>query len=195
MGKAVTDDDYTDTLFASLPASYNGAISSLSASARLGSKTLTAEIFEQFILDEFERRQVKTKYSESKDEALAADSGKGKGKDKRKDKRKVECFNCHKTGHYKSDCWAKGGGKEGQCHRRVRCADSERLSSSSRSTIEWKGNLSPRPSPRVTQVGESRGKCASASRFRDEKTLLREPYKKGVLLIYYLRRGSVGMRQ
>jgi hypothetical protein len=29
---------------------------------------------------------------------------------------------------------------------------------------------------------------------RDEKTLLREPYKKDVLLIYYLERGSVGMK-
>jgi hypothetical protein len=31
-------------------------------------------------------------------------------------------------------------------------------------------------------------------RLRDEKTLLREPYKKDVLLIYYLERGSVGMK-
>ena len=26
----------------------------------------------------------------------------------------LECFNCHKKGHRKSDFWAKGGGKEGQ---------------------------------------------------------------------------------
>src|SRR5882762_7033078 len=31
-----------------------------------------------------------------------------------KDKRNVECYNCHKMGHYRSDCWAKGGDKEGQ---------------------------------------------------------------------------------
>src|SRR5487761_336488 len=116
MGKAVSDDDYTDTLLASLPASYDGPVSSMSASACLGTKALTSEIFEQFILDEFERRQVRTKQPETKDEALAADSSKrqGKGKGKDKDRSKVECFNCHKTGHYKSECWAKGGGKEGQ---------------------------------------------------------------------------------
>ena len=26
----------------------------------------------------------------------------------------IECYNCHKKGHKKADCWAKGGGKEGQ---------------------------------------------------------------------------------
>src|SRR5882724_5567290 len=36
---------------------------------------------------------------------------------KAKDKKNVECYNCHKTGHYKHNCWAKGGGKEGQSPR------------------------------------------------------------------------------
>ena len=29
-------------------------------------------------------------------------------------RKKVECFNCKKKGHCKADCWAKGGGKEGE---------------------------------------------------------------------------------
>ena len=29
-------------------------------------------------------------------------------------KKDVECFNFHKKGHYKADCWAEGGGKEGE---------------------------------------------------------------------------------
>ena len=40
MGKAVNDGDYTDTLLASLPASYNSAVSLISASAHLSSVTL-----------------------------------------------------------------------------------------------------------------------------------------------------------
>jgi hypothetical protein len=26
----------------------------------------------------------------------------------------ITCYNCNKTGHFKLDCWAGGGGKEGQ---------------------------------------------------------------------------------
>ena len=38
-----------------------------------------------------------------------------KNKDKDKESKKhTECFNCHKMGHIKADCWAKGGGHERQ---------------------------------------------------------------------------------
>ena len=53
-----------------------------------------------------------------KDENVAFysnDSGKGqKGGSNSKRDKNVECFNCHKKGHKKPDCWAPGGGKEGQ---------------------------------------------------------------------------------
>ena len=29
-------------------------------------------------------------------------------------KKNVKCYNCKKKGHYKTECWAPGGGKEGQ---------------------------------------------------------------------------------
>ena len=43
---------------------------------------------------------------------------------KQHDKRNVECYNCHKMGHYKSNCWAKGGDKEGQRPSRRNYSDS-----------------------------------------------------------------------
>ena len=114
MGKLVMDKNYTDMLLTSLPTSYDRAILSISMSAHLSTKVLTAKIFKQFILDKFRCWQVKDKYAGSKDEAQTTDSGRCKGKDKSKDKKKVKCYNCCKTVHYKYKCWAKGGGKEGQ---------------------------------------------------------------------------------
>ena len=38
--------------------------------------------------------------------------GKGGGPTKKKEGEGKECFNCHKKGHLKKDCWAKGGGCE-----------------------------------------------------------------------------------
>src|SRR6267154_1653534 len=54
--------------------------------------------------------------SKGRDEAFGADAkrGKGKGKGKGKTKAEGDCHNCSKPGHWKEDCWADGGGKEGQ---------------------------------------------------------------------------------
>ncbi|KAL5783512.1 hypothetical protein ACOSP7_008541 [Xanthoceras sorbifolium] len=34
-------------------------------------------------------------------------SGKGRGRDQQFDKSKVECYRCHKLGHYRSDCYVR----------------------------------------------------------------------------------------
>jgi hypothetical protein len=117
MGKTITDADYLNTLFTSLPSSYKQACISISASNCLGTVTLTANIFEQYILDESEQCTIKNQRQDSKDEAFTADTKKEDGKDtnKGKDKDKPKwCSNCQKHGHVKANCWAKGGGKEGQ---------------------------------------------------------------------------------
>ena len=80
MGKAVSDEDYIDTLLTSLPTSYDNSVSSISASAHLSSQTLTAEIFEQLIVNKYEHRKVKDKRENIKDEALSANFGKKKGR-------------------------------------------------------------------------------------------------------------------
>src|ERR1700730_6348373 len=62
------------------------------------------------------------------------------------------------------------------------------------STMEQKWYLSLCPNPRVTQGEEVEANAQAQVLLRDEKTLLREPYKKVVLLIYYSDRGSVSMK-
>ena len=112
MGKLISDKDYTDILIASLPSSYEANISSISNSAKLGSKPLTADVLEKLILDDFTQRELrKSQPASTKDEAFVAEAPKSKKR----------CNNCNKRGHFKADCWAKGGGKEGQRPRRNAC--------------------------------------------------------------------------
>jgi len=113
MGKLISDKDYTDILLASLPPSYDSSCSSISNSARLGSHVLTANVFEGLILDEFTCHELKKPLSSSKDEAFSADTPRSK----------KQCSNCNKCGHVKANCWAKGGGKEGQGPRRNKDKD------------------------------------------------------------------------
>ena len=114
MGKLISDEDFTDILLASLPTSYDTSCSSISNSARLGGQTLTANVFEGLILDEFTRRELKKPQSSNpKDEAFAAETPKSK----------KQCSNCNKRGHVKADCWAKGGSKEGQGPRKGKDKD------------------------------------------------------------------------
>src|SRR5271156_4844387 len=97
--------------------SYDPYIYTVSATSSVTGTTLSADDLMLTITEEYERRILKTKNGK-KDENVAFysnDSGKGRkgGSSLKKDK-DVECFNCHKKGHKKPDCWAPGGGKEGQ---------------------------------------------------------------------------------
>jgi hypothetical protein len=44
---------------------------------------------------------------------VAGPSKRGSGGSK-KSKKDVKCWNCHKKGHTKAECWAPGGGAEGK---------------------------------------------------------------------------------
>jgi len=72
----------------------------------MGSKALTPGIVIELFTDEYERRtRNQNNQSNTQEEAFSADTNK---------KKDVECSNCKKHGHVKADCWARGGGKEGQ---------------------------------------------------------------------------------
>jgi gag-polypeptide of LTR copia-type len=113
LGKTITDTEYAYILIRSLPPSYEPVWHGLNAAAELTGKTIYPKNVIHLAGGEFDRRALK-KTAQGSDEAFVAESPR-KGKDKRRD---MECYNCHKLGHTKAECWAKGGGKEGQGHRR-----------------------------------------------------------------------------
>ena len=108
MGKTIPDDEYTSILLGSIPSNFEAVISFMSTHV-----TLTPDMVIQLITDEYDRRVLKAgKQAEGQDEALTADAT------KKKSKKDIECFNCQKPRHVKAECWAKGGGKEGQGPKR-----------------------------------------------------------------------------
>lgn len=110
MGKTIPDDEYSTILLGSIPSTFEATISAMSTTAALTNTTLTPDMVIRLITDKFDRCTLKNgKSAEGQDEALTANATKGK-----KSKKDIECFNCKKCGHMRSDCWAKGSGKEGQ---------------------------------------------------------------------------------
>src|ERR1700742_747475 len=115
MGTTLNTSEYTSTIIASLPSTYDPTISSIIAAASLAQKKPDPETIIKLVTDDYDRRTVNNRIKPKKDEKDAAFYAGGGSKGDAKDKKKTaQCHNCKKTGHYKADCWAKEGGKEGQ---------------------------------------------------------------------------------
>src|SRR5258708_16155420 len=107
MGKSIPDSEYASILMGLLPSMYAGMLRSITASAKMSRTAVSSMITVKLAMDEYNQCTLQSR--KAQDEAFTADSQKKKkGK-----KRDVECENCHKKGHTKAQCWAKGGGNEG----------------------------------------------------------------------------------
>jgi hypothetical protein len=107
----VSDEDFIMILLTSLPESWDNYTMSLFGSSGNKPSVKSHELV-AVLLEEDRRR--KAHGGESSGTALHAHAkSRGNFGDDNPNKDK-ECFNCHKKGHVKPDCWAKGGGKEGQ---------------------------------------------------------------------------------
>ena len=137
MGKNIDEDDYVDILLASLPSSYQPSVSAINASTRLGKGTIKSDDVIELMTDEYERLAPENKKQPTQDQAFTADP-----------KRK-ECTNCKRRGHVQEDCWAPGGGQEGQGPQRGQGRGKERAAAAHDSAdieawaamteIEWEG--------------------------------------------------------
>ena len=107
MGTTIPDDEYASILLGSIPTSFEPSVSAMSTTIELTGVNLTPNMVIKLITDEYDRRVLKSGKPGGQDESLTADAG------KKKSKKDIECFNCKKRGHIKAECYAKGGGQEG----------------------------------------------------------------------------------
>src|ERR1700736_1994857 len=116
MGGSIADEDFSSIILASIPPSYNTYIAAIAATSSLLNQSLSPTNLIDAICDKVDRRAIKNPKSKRDEHDAAFVAGplkKGNGGWK-KLKKDVECYNCHKKGHFKSDCWALGGGAEGK---------------------------------------------------------------------------------
>jgi hypothetical protein len=119
MGASIEDRDFYAITLGSLPESYRPLVSSINAAAKIAQKPLTPYELISVITEEYEHRQLSDRRTGKKggNSAFTAKVAQTKSRDwgtSNKPNQDVTCQNCDRKGHYKSDCWRKGGGKEGQ---------------------------------------------------------------------------------
>ena len=114
MGESISDQHYANILLVSLPKCYKMRITAITTNADDTGRGIEPQKVVRLITDDYNRTTMAKEAKKSEDQVFAALSQRNKGKDKRN----VECYNCKKKGHIKANCWAKGGGKEGQGPKR-----------------------------------------------------------------------------
>ena len=106
-GQFISDTNYATILLSSLPSTYDSTVSSLCVSAKMNYRTITPQIVESSITNDYDTRHAKSRkplnMTANNDVAYSAQS-----------KKNLLCANCNKKGHMKENCWAEGGDKAGQ---------------------------------------------------------------------------------
>ena len=118
MAVALHDNDYVSMVLMSLPESYTIHIKTLADAASSSGNPLTAHNLITKVIDLYKKHPIcaghETKPS-GNDSAFHASEPKHKGKrGNQKPKKEVECYNCHKKGHFSCNCYGPRGSKEGQ---------------------------------------------------------------------------------
>ena len=134
MGSTISDTRYNTIVMSSLLESYHPTLQTIMAmehtSVVLGTSSLSKMKVEDliaFIIEEAQHHLINNKWTKTAKSVLATLSKKQKaakqhncrGKEKSAPDA-VKCENCKGSGHDKANCWAKGGGKEGQGPRSQR---------------------------------------------------------------------------
>ena len=114
LSESIPDRDFTAIILGSLPKSYDTYLSAITATLSVLGKEVDPDALILSVIDEYDHRSVKNCQMKDKGKSDAAFFAGGSlkgGKGGKGGKSDVGCFNCHKKGHKKADCWAKGEGQ------------------------------------------------------------------------------------
>ena len=127
MGSTIYNSRYNTIIMSLLLESYRPTLQTITAvecaSTLLGtssSRAMKPDNLITFIMEEAQHRVINDKCTKDAESTLTALSKKQRtrkhhsNKGKEKSTPSVTCENCKNAGHTKANCWAKGGGKEGQ---------------------------------------------------------------------------------
>ena len=119
LGTTLGESDFSAIILGLLPKSYDQFLSAVTATASVLKKELNPEDLIQAVIDKHDRQftrpsNQKEKSGDTVFYTSTGNSSNNQSKGGKRTNRDIECFNCHKKGHKKINCWAKGGGKEGQ---------------------------------------------------------------------------------
>jgi len=115
IGRPVSDDDLSNTTYASLPRSYNPGLVSLLSTMCLQNKAITPNNLMDIVLEEYNRLTLQDgNKSKGKGSSEDAAFGTDVSRPGKRQKFLGNCHNCGWPGHKNSNCWENGGGKAGQ---------------------------------------------------------------------------------
>ena len=140
MGSSLSTTQLSTIIISSLPSSYRSVIQTITAAERIGAiqgtaakPKMTPQDLISFFTEEAQHHLIHDECTKEAESALVADqkrqkkSTDNKGKTKSKLNPNDRCKNCNKNSHLKIDCWAKGGGKEGQGLRQKKVNNTQKL--------------------------------------------------------------------
>ena len=113
MGHPPGEDEFYAIILGSLPYSFEPFISALNTISSVMGTILAPDELMQAFTDEYDCLNLGKSPKKDKDmenSAFSTEEGNGwKGNGQ-----KGKCYNCGKPSHWKDNCWAEGGGKEGE---------------------------------------------------------------------------------
>jgi hypothetical protein len=105
LGQCIADREFAIILLSSLPPSYKPTYGQIITAADISGKAITSSSVMRLVTDEYDMRiREGTAGKTIRDEASAVDL--------KKKRRDIKCYNCHKKGHVKSECWAKAAARQ-----------------------------------------------------------------------------------